>query len=102
MVPVGRRDRRHEADRGAQALRGEARVRPERARVPGHLALRHRVRLQRREPHHAAAAAGAELRSVQDHQLRQGREPATTCSTICSRPASSTLRRSKARPTANW
>ena len=104
MVPVRRRDRRHEADRGAQALCGEARVRPERARVPRHLALRHRVHLQRGEPHHPAAAAGRRAsiptRSSTSPRTRTGR--ATTCSTICSRPASSTSRRSKARPTASW
>ena len=104
MVPVRRGDRRHEADRGAQALRREARVRPERARVPRHLELRHRLQLQRGEPHHPAAAAGPRAsiptRSSTSPRTRTGR--ATTCSTICSRPANSTSRRSKAPPTASW
>ena len=57
MVPVGRRHRRHEADRRAEALCGEARVRREREELPRHLAIRHRIQLSRRRPHHRAAAA---------------------------------------------
>ena len=36
----------------------------------------YRIHLQGRRPHHAAAAPDRQVRSLQDHQLRQGREPA--------------------------
>ena len=80
------------------------RLRRRREGVPRHVALRHRLHLPRGRPHLRAAAAGSELRSLQDHQLRQGREPQgrQPASTTCSRPASSTWRRSKAAPTASW
>ena len=44
--------------------------------------------------------ASIPTRSSTSPRTRTGR--ATTCSTICSRPASSTSRRSRARPTASW
>ena len=40
-------------DRRAQALCGQGRVRRGRQRVPRHLAIRHRLHLQRRGPHHS-------------------------------------------------
>ena len=59
--------------------------------------------LSRRRSDLRAAAAVRDVRPVQDHQLRQGREPQgrAISTTTCSRPASSTSRRSKAAPTAS-
>ena len=74
-VPVGRRDRRHETDRGSQALCRQGCLRTARQGLPGDVALRHGVHLSRRRPYLRAAAADRCLRSLQDHQLRQGRKP---------------------------
>ena len=80
------------------------RLRPGREGMPRHLALRHRLHLSRGRPDLRAAAAVRQLRSRtrSSTSTRTRTARAATSTTTCSRPASSTWRRSKAAPTASW